>query len=311
MRTRDILWKGLAAMAILAAPGASRADVFNVSADAMLASQSSVINYGSLPEMLVGVGNTVLLRFDLSSIPSGYSVTSARLTFFLNKVTVAGTLSVSRVTSSWSESTVTYVTRPGVSSPIVTAAAAVSSTFVTVDVTTIVAAQLASGNYGFEIAPDGSAPNTWVTIDSKESTTTAHPAVLQVTYAPIPSASAGFSPAFTTVSASQTVSCNQFPNCPMTVIVQATCPASYTRIGVVQCSPPLEGCPLTQVPDFAYLTPPPVNFESECVGTSVYYDPAVSNKAGCAYSGYFSSLDTETLSATVLCAKLPPNLFPH
>jgi hypothetical protein len=54
-----------------------------------------------------------LLEFDLSSVPSGVTVTSATLSLYQNTTPSTGTTyDVFRVTSAWNESTVTYNTAP-------------------------------------------------------------------------------------------------------------------------------------------------------------------------------------------------------
>ena len=67
--------------------------------------------YGALPGINIGgaTNSQGLLLFDLSKLPAGVngnSVTSAKLRFFVNKVTTSGSINISAANAVWSESTV-------------------------------------------------------------------------------------------------------------------------------------------------------------------------------------------------------------
>ena len=135
----------------------------------------------------VAVGGTLgyqgLFQFDLTNLPAGTtasSVSSASLRLFVNRVGPAGAVSVYAATSSWSESTVNGVSAPGagqlVAGPI---GVSVVNAYVSIPVTAQVQAWLTGApNNGFVILATPS--TTSVFFDSKESTTTSHPAVLEV-----------------------------------------------------------------------------------------------------------------------------------
>jgi hypothetical protein len=139
--------KALLALASIAAPATGWADLLNPSADTMINPAYSSTSFGSLPELSVAGGSAMLLQFDMSYIPANASVQNARLTVFVNKALAAGTLHIAQVTSSWTEAGVTYATAPTVApSPAVTVPVSASSTFVSVDVTSLATAQLVNGN---------------------------------------------------------------------------------------------------------------------------------------------------------------------
>jgi hypothetical protein len=145
----------------------------------------SAINYGSATTINVG-GPTAaegLVQFDLSTLPSGTTgsgVAKATLLLFVNKLGAAGTVNFSVANGPWTESGVN-----GTNAPV--AAAAIASgvsitagdTFVAVDATAAVQSWLSgTTNNGVIITPNGS---VLVAFDSKESTTTSHPAMLSIT----------------------------------------------------------------------------------------------------------------------------------
>ena len=83
--------------------------LFNVNGafalDAILSGDASVnaahgsLNYGSLSNLYVGNGNTTFLQFDLTTLPAGTllsQVSPATLIVFVNRVNVAGSVSVAR-----------------------------------------------------------------------------------------------------------------------------------------------------------------------------------------------------------------------
>ena len=61
-----------------------------------------------------------LIKFDLSSLPSGKTVTSAKLSLYWDQLASAGQSGdndskISRITSAWNENTVTWNTKPAIS----------------------------------------------------------------------------------------------------------------------------------------------------------------------------------------------------
>jgi hypothetical protein len=275
------LWNAMLVLATLATPAVSRADIAYPSADTQISSAAPSTNYGNLPQIAVGGGSSGLVQFDLSFIPPGYTVTSARLTLFLNKVNTAGTLRIANAAGAWTEAGANYSNAPGITAATpVTLAAATSSTFVTVDVTALVAAQAAAANHGFRIDADTSAPSTSVLIDSKESSTTAHPALLEVGYT---NPAATPAPLYTIAQASYSNYCNGAANCPVTVSVLANCPyPQYQPLTVLWCDAPA----------------------SSTLSSTILMDPSDQFYAGCLYSGSIGSFINEQLSVYVLCAPI-------
>jgi len=81
-----------------------------------------------------------LVRFDASVI-AGENIDSATLTLYLNDIAAAGTISLHAVTSSWSESTVTWNNQPmaeAVAIAVRTLAPADEGTAIAIDVTSVV-----------------------------------------------------------------------------------------------------------------------------------------------------------------------------
>ena len=143
--------------------------------------------YGGLPAINIGGASNSqgLLLFDLTKLPGGVTgnnVTSARLRFFISKVTTAGGINIAAANAPWSESTVNGTTNPvpgpgtaiqnGI--PVTTA-----FTYLTVDVTNQVKAWLnGSPNDGFILTANPG--TTDIALDSKESATTSHQATLEI-----------------------------------------------------------------------------------------------------------------------------------
>ena len=142
-------------------------------------------NYGNTTTINVGgpVASQALVQFDLSSLPAGTTaanVAKATLTLFVNYVGAAGTINFSVANGVWTESTVSGNTGP---SPAAAVASGISVTkagsYVTVDATAAVQAWLnGTTNSGFIVTPNDGTVS--IAFDSKESTTTSHPAGLTV-----------------------------------------------------------------------------------------------------------------------------------
>jgi hypothetical protein len=144
----------------------------------------SVANYGALVNVEVGGPNGFqgLFLFDLTKLPPGTTaanVSGASLRVFANKITGAPSINVSAATEAWSESTVNGFSGPGVGAlvagPIGIPAA---GSYLSIPVTSQVQAWLnGAPNYGFIVTSVSSA---LVFFDSKETTNTSHPAVLEI-----------------------------------------------------------------------------------------------------------------------------------
>jgi hypothetical protein len=144
----------------------------------------SASNYGIQATMAVAAGspaNRSLLQYDLSTLPSG-TVSKATLVLFVKTLTAPGTLTVAPAVGPWTETGVTGLNQPIGGTPAVTSVViSASQVFISVDVTSIVQ-NWATGvypNYGFLITGNGSVNATF---DTKESTTTSHPAELSVSF---------------------------------------------------------------------------------------------------------------------------------
>jgi hypothetical protein len=90
--------------------------ILSASADAMVDASDSGGIYGSQPGMSVGYSQVdltmsrALIRFDLSNIPVGTTINSARLQLYITESSPADdvTLEVARMTEDWDETTVTW-----------------------------------------------------------------------------------------------------------------------------------------------------------------------------------------------------------
>jgi len=155
-----------------------------LSGDAYISSANAGANFGTAATMFVGGGATSLVQFSLASLPgslTGPNISKATLTLYVNRVTTAGNITVRTLTATFPESTVTYggfnsFVGPAFSGNIPLGAQQVSQ-FITVDVTTQVQAALSGGPVGFAIVGDGT---VLAQFDTKENTTTAHAATLDV-----------------------------------------------------------------------------------------------------------------------------------
>jgi hypothetical protein len=170
-------------------PFAAQAVDAPVIADSYINSPAPTSNFGTSASLRINSSAKALLRFDLSELPSttvAADVAKATLIFWVNTVTSAGALQVSPLTSAWTESGVTSNTAPTESATIKTGiatAASASGYYVLVDITNQVQDWVAApaSNFGLVIEPDASATGTFVMIDSKENTTTSHPAYIDIT----------------------------------------------------------------------------------------------------------------------------------
>ena len=124
------------------------------------------------------------VKFDLSSLPAGATIESATIQMVGGPTTISSTpVTARRVTSSWSESTMTYNSRPSTSSSGVVTGASVASggtEVLTLDVTAMVAARgTATIANGWELRPNGTNDSWWY---SSEWGTAAQRPTLTVVY---------------------------------------------------------------------------------------------------------------------------------
>jgi hypothetical protein len=158
-----------------------------VAGDTYVSTTSPSVNYGALPTILVSGANSGLVQFNLDALPAGLNasdIAKATVTLYASRVSVSGMLEISPVQSAWSEATVNWNNVPVTGAPLVTGIpVTVPNTYVTVDITAQVKDWItgASPNYGLWLSADPSTPAMSVQFDAKESTTSSHPATLQVT----------------------------------------------------------------------------------------------------------------------------------
>ena len=148
----------------------------------------SGLNFGALPTVNLGgaSGSQGLLLFDLSHVSgTGSALAWARLRVYVNSVSVAGAVDLSAANAPWTEPSVNGTSGIAAGAPL-QAGIAVSSpqTYITLDVTNQVRSWLSGApNNGFYLAATG---GTTIFLDSKESTSTSHPATLEVIFSGAP-----------------------------------------------------------------------------------------------------------------------------
>jgi hypothetical protein len=171
-------------LALLATSSRAFATDVTLIADAHVNTARPSINSGSLSNINVGGGYTGLLQFDLSTLPAATTaaqVSRAVLRLYCNRVITPGLISIQPVTAAWSESTVTFATLPPLNGTVQVFTAAQPSTFISIDVTSMVQGWTATPSTNFGLAL--SAGTAAVQFDSKENDQTAHPAQLDLSLA--------------------------------------------------------------------------------------------------------------------------------
>ncbi len=182
MKRLDLLSAVLAAGAFLA-PAIAWAQQAMLTGDTQINSAATTTKYGASTTLNISPTNSALLQFDIADmLPSGTTaaqVLKARLIVFPDTITTGGTVNLYQVTSAWSESSVTYATKPTVASTVVANASIGGTNFHYFSVTTLVQSWITTpaSNFGVELQASGT---TNIAIDSKENTNTSHPAVLEI-----------------------------------------------------------------------------------------------------------------------------------
>jgi hypothetical protein len=174
--------------AFLIATSIVMAATLPTNSDTYVSSSLPSNNFGALANLNVGGGNRALLSFDVTgSLPAGTTsagINKAILYVYVNKVNTAGAIDVSTAASGWSESSVNNMTAPLAGLALATSVpTAAANGWMAIDVTAAVKnwADVPAQNFGFLITASASAPSTAVFLDSKENTTTSHPAQLVIT----------------------------------------------------------------------------------------------------------------------------------
>jgi peroxiredoxin len=169
--------------------------IFNSTADAYIAAGSPNQNHGSDTIMDVFNGRDGLVRFDISSIPAGSTVTAATLTMVVPSVTGANTKNygVNRILVDWNESTVTW-NSPGSTAGTHYATNPTASTLIpgegtyNFDVTADVASFISGSatNYGWRVKwiSNISGTPTQIDVGSRENSTPSNRPTLTVVYTP-------------------------------------------------------------------------------------------------------------------------------
>ena len=193
MRTiqRKLLTMGLAIAALAAR--AAWAGSSTPAADTYVSPANPALNFGNLGTMSVGPlgassapGSAGLIQFDLSGLPAGMAATNiskATISVYVNKVLVAGGLDFAQISSPWTENSVSFATRPGAfPASAINIPVSAAGSYVTVEVTSLVQSWVsgAQPNYGVQISAALAAPSTSILLDTKESATTSHPAMLDI-----------------------------------------------------------------------------------------------------------------------------------
>ena len=146
----------------------------------------STTNYGAKTLLDVdGATQITYIQFNLASIPTGASVSQATLKLYVNAVTTAGSFNVDYVNGSWTESGIDASNAPALGSAIASNVAittADKNQYILINVTSAVQAWLRGSetNNGLALVANSSFNATF---DSKENTTTSHPAELDIVFA--------------------------------------------------------------------------------------------------------------------------------
>lgn len=156
------------------------------SADAYTNTADPTTNFGANPLISVdGATEISYIQFNLASIPSGATISQATLKLYVNAVTTSGTFNVDYVNGTWTERTITSSLAPALGTAIVSGVAitgAAKNQYILINITPAVVAWLnkSTPNDGIALVADGTFNATF---DSKENTTTSHPAELDIVFA--------------------------------------------------------------------------------------------------------------------------------
>ena len=169
-------------LAAFLAPAAAHATEVPLSGDTFVTTARPTTNFGTLANIDIGSGNTGLVQFDLTTLPSGITasqVSKATLTVFINRIFINGTVNVASVTSAWNEYVVTQSTIPSIGTTVASFNATTTGVYVSVDVTATVQSWVTTpaSNNGFAFTSAAG----YVLLDSKENDETSHNPHLDIT----------------------------------------------------------------------------------------------------------------------------------
>jgi TGF-beta propeptide len=154
--------------------------------DAFTNTADPTTNYGANVLLDVdGASEISYIQFNLSSIPNGASVSQATLKLYVNAVTKAGSFNVDYVNGTWSEGTIDASNAPAPGSTIVSSVpitTADKNQYILINITPAVVAWLngSQANDGLALVANSTFNASF---DSKENTTTSHPAELDIVFA--------------------------------------------------------------------------------------------------------------------------------
>jgi hypothetical protein len=174
-----------AIVALVLAPIAGFAQTLAPSQDAYYVPGNGS-NFGTATTITVGSSGSIgLVQFDLTQLPAGLTaaqIQKATLTLFVDHINAGGSINIDTVSPStpWGELTITG--NSGISPGIAvdtSMPANTTDTFISADATAAVQGWIAAPgtNNGFMIQAN---PGTAVQFDSKENTSTSHPATLTI-----------------------------------------------------------------------------------------------------------------------------------
>ena len=175
------------AAVMVAMPALSALAQSTPSDDAYVLSAQPNNNFGSSANLNVQTGASTFIRFDLSSVPTGYTganIARASMKLYVSAVTTAGTFNVGLVSSSWKESAITFTTAPPMGSNIagnIPLTAASKNDYVVVDITSAVQGWVDGTRPNFGIVLVGNSGLS-ASFNSKENTGTSHPPELDIMY---------------------------------------------------------------------------------------------------------------------------------
>lgn len=198
--------------------------------DAHVNATRTTTNYGTSSNLYVGNGNTSYLQFDTSALPTGTTsgqVSKATLLVFVNRVNTASSVTVSLVSSAWTEAGVTYATKPTTGTAFTTFSPATPGTYIAIDVTSAVQGWVAGTSPNFGLALGSAAGD--VLFDAKENDQTAHAARLDVTLTTTQPTLGGGSVSYGT-GTTGSVSVNN--GNPLAPVISATLPTAVQSLAV-------------------------------------------------------------------------------
>jgi len=154
--------------------------------DSYTSTADPTTNYGAQKTLNVDAAKEITyIQFNLASIPTGASISQTTLKLYVNSVTTAGSFNVDYVNGTWAEETIDASNAPALGATIASNVAittADKNQYILINITAAVQAWLngSETNNGLALVANSTFSATF---DSKESTTTSHPAELDIAFA--------------------------------------------------------------------------------------------------------------------------------